>query len=239
MASKKKHATPVLRGLKILYEDRDVVVVDKNPGVLSCSTRDHDEFTAENVLSDYLRKGDSKSRNQAYLVHRLDRETSGIMVFAKSAEMQRRLVESWGSAEKLYIAAVYGRPAQPSGVISGYLAQDENLLVHAVRDPGRGHYAETEYTVVGETPTVSILKVRLRTGRRNQIRVQFKDRGLPVVGDVKYNWKDAFRERLCLHAKSLAFDHPYDGRRCAFETGIPEVFRQVARGLREADWQNA
>lgn len=239
MASKKKHATPVLRGLKILYEDRDVVVVDKNPGVLSCSTRDHDEFTAENVLSDYLRKGDPKSRNQAYLVHRLDRETSGIMVFAKSAEMQRRLVESWGSAEKLYIAAVYGRPAQPSGVISGYLAQDENLLVHAVRDPGRGHYAETEYTVVGETPTVSILKVRLRTGRRNQIRVQFKDRGLPVVGDVKYNWKDAFRERLCLHAKSLAFDHPYDGRRCAFETGIPEVFRQVARGLREADWQNA
>ena len=239
MASKKKHATPVLRGLKILYEDRDVVVVDKNPGVLSCSTRAHDEFTVENVLSDYLRKGDPKSRNQAYLVHRLDRETSGIMVFAKSAEMQRRLVESWGSAEKLYIAAVYGRPAQPSGVISGYLAQDENLLVHAVRDPGRGHYAETEYTVVGETPTVSILKVRLRTGRRNQIRVQFKDRGLPVVGDVKYNWKDAFRERLCLHAKSLAFDHPYDGRRCAFETDIPEVFRQVARGLREADWQKA
>ena len=239
MTRRKKHALPVLRGLKILYEDRDVVVVNKNPGVLSCSTRAHDEFTAENVLSDYLRKGDSKSRNQAYLVHRLDRDTSGIMVFAKSAEMQRRLVDNWANAEKLYIVAVYGHLAQPAGVLSGYLAQDENLLVHAVRDPGRGHYAETEYAVVGETATVTILKVRLRTGRRNQIRVQFKDHGLPVVGDVKYNWKDPFRERLCLHAKSLAFDHPYDGRRCAFETDIPEVFRQVARGLREADWQKA
>ena len=239
MTSRKKHATPVLRGLKILYEDRDVVVVNKNPGVLSCSTRAHDEFTAENVLSDYLRKGDSKSRNQAYLVHRLDRDTSGILVFAKSAEMQRRLIESWERAEKLYIVAVYGHLSKPVGILSGYLAQDENLLVHAVRDPGRGHYAETEYAVVGETPEVTILKVRLRTGRRNQIRVQFKDHGLPVVGDVKYNWNDPFRERLCLHAKSLAFDHPYDGRRCAFETDIPEVFRQVARGLREADWQKA
>lgn len=239
MASRNKQALPSLRGLKIIHEDRDVIVINKNPGVLSCSTRNHDEFTAENVLSDYLRKGCSKSRNQAFLVHRLDRETSGIMVFAKSAEMQRKLIENWKSTEKLYIVAVYGHPAQQTGVFSGYLAQDENMMVHTVLNPELGHYAETEYTVVGETDAITILKVRLMTGRKNQIRVQFKEHGMPVVGDTRYNWNDTFRERLCLHAKSLSFNHPFNDRRCTFETDIPEVFRQVAKGLCEADWQRA
>lgn len=239
MTSKNKQTLTSLRGLKIIYEDRDVVVINKNHGVLSCSTRNHDEFTAENILSDYLRKGCSKSRNRAFLVHRLDRETSGIMVFAKSSEMQRKLIDDWTRTEKLYIVAVYGHPAQQTGVFSGYLAQDEGLMVHTVLNPELGHYAETEYTVVGETDAITILKVRLLTGRKNQIRVQFKEHGMPVVGDTRYNWHDPFRERLCLHAKSLSFNHPFDDRRCRFETDIPEVFRQIAKGLCEADWQRA
>lgn len=231
-----KHAP---RGLTIIHEDRDIFVINKNAGVLSCETRHQEPYTAENVLTNYIRKGCASSYKRAYLVHRLDRETSGIMLFAKTEEMQQNLKNDWKNTEKLYLVAVYGHPKQPSGIFSSYLTENEDFRVYSVADPERGRFSETEYWVIGETETMTLLKVRLLSGRKNQIRVHFSEHGMPVVGDTKYNRDDPFADRLCLHSKSIEFNHPFNHKRCFFDTEIPPVFRKIARGFCEADWKNA
>ncbi|MDX9794639.1 MAG: RluA family pseudouridine synthase, partial [Kiritimatiellia bacterium] len=218
------------RGLEILHEDRDLFVVNKAPGVLTTGTRRDEAFTAENVLNQYVRKGCARSRKQVYLVHRLDRETSGVLLFAKTEEAQQRLKENWKATEKLYLAIVRGRLPQRQGLFSSYLAENEDLYVHSVDDPAAGKLSQTAYAVIAETPAVSAIKIRLLTGRKNQIRVHFAEAGHAVAGDPKYGAGDPFRERLCLHAKSIAFDHPYSGRRLFFDTPIPEAFARLARG---------
>jgi len=224
------------RGLEILHEDRDLFVVNKAPGVLTTGTRRDEAFTAENVLNQYVRKGCARSRKQVYLVHRLDRETSGVLLFAKTEEAQQRLKENWKATEKLYLAIVRGRLPQRQGLFSSYLAENEDIYVHSVDDPAAGKLSQTAYAVIIETPAVSAVKIRLLTGRKNQIRVHFAEAGHAVAGDPKYGAGDPFRERLCLHAKSIAFDHPYSGRRLFFDTPIPEAFARLARGLTEAAW---
>jgi len=225
------------RGLEILHEDRDLFVVNKEPGVLTTATRKDEAFTAENVLNDYVRKGCLRSSKHVYLVHRLDRETSGVLLFAKSEEAQQRIKDNWKSTEKLYLAAVRGHLKEKAGVITSYLAENEDQFVYSVADPSKGKLSQTAYAVIKETPSLSLVKIRLLTGRKNQIRVQFAERGHPVVGDPKYGKKDPFRERLCLHAKFIAFDHPHSGKRLSFDTPIPEVFARLAGGLDEAAWQ--
>lgn len=225
------------RGLEILHEDRDLFVVCKEPGVLTTETRRGEAFTAESALNDYVRKGCARSSRHVWLVHRLDRETSGVMLFAKTEQAQQTLKDHWKSTEKLYLAAVRGHLKEKSGVLSSYLAENEDQFVFSVVDPSKGKLAQTAYTVIKEAPALSALKIRLLTGRKNQIRVQFAERGHPVVGDPKYARNDPFRERLCLHAKSIAFDHPHSGKRLFFDTPVPEVFARLAGGLTEAEWQ--
>ena len=228
------------RGLTILYEDRDLIVVDKEPGVLTTGTRRDELFTAENVLTHYIRKGCSRSNRQAYLVHRLDRETSGVLIFAKSEEVQQSLKDNWKRTEKLYLAAVCGHLKASSGILSSYLAENEDLFVHSVSDPSRGKLSQTAYAVLKETPSATFVKIRLLTGRKNQIRVQFAELGHPVAGDPKYGKgarQPLFRERLFLHAKSVAFDHPHTGKRIFVSTPVPEVFQRLAGGLSEAEWE--
>jgi tRNA pseudouridine32 synthase/23S rRNA pseudouridine746 synthase/23S rRNA pseudouridine1911/1915/1917 synthase len=224
------------RGLEILYEDRDLFVVNKEPGVLTTETRRGEEFTAENALNDYVRKGCARSSKHVYLVHRLDRETSGVLLFAKTEEAQQSIKDNWKATEKLYLAAVRGHLADKAGVFSSYLAENEDQFVYSVVDPAKGKLSQTAYAVIKETPSLSFLKVKLLTGRKNQIRVHVAERGHPVVGDPKYGKKDPFRERLCLHAKSIAFDHPHSGKRLFFDTPIPDVFARLANGLTEAEW---
>ena len=224
------------RGLDILHEDRDIFVVNKAPGVLTTGTRRDEAFTAENVLNQYVRKGCACSRKQVYLVHRLDRETSGVLLFAKTAEAQQRLKDNWRANEKLYLALVHGHLSQRQGVFSSYLAENEDLYVFSANDPALGKFSQTEYVVIKETPALSAVKIRLLTGRKNQIRVHFTEAGHPVVGDPKYGRDVVCRERLCLHAKSIAFDHPFSGRRLFFDTPVPDAFSRLARGLTEADW---
>lgn len=224
------------RGLEILHEDRDLFVVNKEPGVLTTETRRGDTFTAENVLNDYVRKGCARSSKHVWLVHRLDRETSGVLLFAKTEEAQQALKDNWKATEKLYLAAVRGHLKEKSGVLSSYLAENEDQFVFSVVDPNKGKLSQTAYAVIKETPAFSLVKIRLLTGRKNQIRVQFAERGHPVVGDPKYGRKDPFRERLCLHAKSIAFDHPHSGKRLFFDTPTPEVFARLAGGLTEDEW---
>ncbi len=224
------------RGLDILLDDRDLYVVDKAPGVLTHGTRRDEAATVENAMTDYYRKGDSRSRKHVFLVHRLDRDTSGLLLLAKTFAAQQYLKDHWTTTEKLYIAVVRGHPRERCGVFSSYLAQDDDLYVSSVADPDRGKFSQTAYAVVGQTNALSVVKIRLLSGRRNQIRVHFAERGLPVVGDRKYGTGDPFRQRLCLHAKSIAFNHPHDGRRMRFDTPIPDVFGKLAKGLTEADW---
>ena len=224
------------RGLDILHEDRDLFVVNKAPGVLTTGTRRDEAFTAENVLNDYLRKGCARSNKHVYLVHRLDRETSGVLLFAKTEEAQQTLKDNWKSTEKLYLAAVRGHLDQKSGVLSSYLAENEDLYVFSTDDPSQGKLSQTAYAVIKEVPGLSLVKIRLLTGRKNQIRVHFAEAGHPVVGDPKYARNDPFRERLCLHAKSIAFNHPYTGKRLFFDTPMPAAFSRLARGLTEEEW---
>jgi tRNA pseudouridine32 synthase/23S rRNA pseudouridine746 synthase len=228
------------RGLTILYEDRDVIVVDKEPGVLTTRTRRDEAFTAEEVISNYLRKGQARSTRRAYLVHRLDRETSGLLMFAKSEEAQQRIKDNWPNNEKYYLAVVEGRLDRPEGTFESYLAENQDFFVRSVPDPALGKLARTQYTLIRETPEYSVVKIRLLTGRKNQIRAHFSEAGNPVVGDAKYGaevWKRD--DRLYLHAKVLAFDQPFTGERLRFETPIPPAFTRLIRGLTERDWNNA
>ena len=229
------------RGLEILHEDRDLFVVNKEPGVLTTGTRRDEAFTAENVLNDYVRKGCARSSKHVFLVHRLDRETSGVLLFAKTEEAQQKIKDNWKSTEKFYLAAVRGHLKAKSGVLTSYLAENEDQFVYSVADPSKGKLSQTAYAVIKETPTLSLVKIKLLTGRKNQIRVQFTEHGHPVVGDPKYKLgtSDPFRERLCLHAKSVAFDHPHSGKRLFFDTPVPEVFSRLAGGLDEPAWLSA
>ena len=223
-----KHAP---RGVEILHEDRDLFVVCKAVGVLSTGTRKNEAFTAENVLSNYLRKGCARSTKHVYLVHRLDRETSGVMLFAKSEEAQQRLKDNWSKNEKTYYAALRGNLKEKKGTLTSYLAEDEDLFVYSVKDPSQGKLSQTAYEVIAENPTMSLVKINLLTGRKNQIRVQFAEIGHPVVGDQKYGCNDPFRDRLCLHAKTIAFDHPYSGKRLTFDTQLPQTFLWLFPGF--------
>ena len=154
-------------------------------------------------------------------------------------QAQQRLKENWKATEKLYLAIVRGHLPQRQGIFSSYLAENEDLYVYSVDDPAAGKLSQTEYAVIKETAALSAVKIRLLTGRKNQIRVHFAEAGHPVAGDPKYGTDDPFRERLCLHAKSIAFDHPHTGRRLFFGTPIPEVFARLVRGLTEDDWDAA
>jgi tRNA pseudouridine32 synthase/23S rRNA pseudouridine746 synthase/23S rRNA pseudouridine1911/1915/1917 synthase len=228
---KKRSGKHAPRGVEILHEDRDLFVVCKAVGVLSTGTRRNEAFTAENVLSNYLRKGCARSTKHVYLVHRLDRETSGVMLFAKSEEAQERLKDNWSKNEKTYYAAVRGHLKEKQGTLSSYLAEDEDLFVYSVKDPAQGKLSKTAYEVVAENPTMSLVKINLLTGRKNQIRVQFAEIGHPLVGDPKYGHNDPFKDRLCLHAKTIAFDHPYSGKRLTFDTQLPQTFLWLFPGF--------
>jgi len=225
------------KGLEIVYDDRDVLVVDKEAGLLTMSFHKEQSSTAERILTDFVRKGNARSRRRVFVVHRLDRETSGLLVFAKSLPARQRLKDNWKQTEKYYLAVVQGPMDSASGVFSSYLAENKDQFVYSVENPKEGRLAQTAYSVIKQTRQLSIVKIKLLTGQKNQIRVHFAEHGYPVVGDRKYgNQKKAY-ERLALHAKSLAFTHPHHGERMIFSTVIPDFFKKIANGLEEADWE--
>ena len=193
----------------ILHEDRDLIVIDKPAGLLTTHTRAREANTAEELLNDYVRKGQRRSRLRVWLVHRLDRETSGVMMFAKSAEVAEWFRANWGElTEKTYVARVEGELAEESGAFESYLADDERTMkVRSVADPRIGRFARTEWRRLSAERGTTLVEVSLKTGRKNQIRVHFSEAGHPVVGDVKYGARRA--RRLCLHSARLRFRHPH------------------------------
>jgi tRNA pseudouridine32 synthase/23S rRNA pseudouridine746 synthase/23S rRNA pseudouridine1911/1915/1917 synthase len=215
------------RGIVILHEDRDILVVDKPAGLLTIGTDRDKTRTAYFVLTDYIRKGYSKSRNRIFIVHRLDRETSGILVFAKNVQAKLRLQSQWREAEKKYLAVVHGRCEKTSGTITTYLAENKAHVVYSTSDTKEGKLARTAYRVLKQTQDFALLEVRLLTGRKHQIRVHLAGIGHAVVGDNKYGQENRARPRLALHARSMAFKHPFSGEQLAFETEVPAYFNQL------------
>jgi RluA family pseudouridine synthase len=182
-----KHSNPgarhLPRGLSVLYEDRDILVVDKPAGLLTIATDAEKERTAYHHLTEYVRKGQARSRNRIFIVHRLDRETSGVLVFAKTEEAKFSLQEHWDETEKVYLAVVPGHLTRTEGVIESYLTENKAHVVYSTNNPEKGKWSRTAYRVVCETKEHSLLEVDLLTGRKHQIRVHLANIGHPVVGD--------------------------------------------------------
>lgn len=210
------------KGLTILHEDRDLIVIDKPSGLLSMGTDRDKTRTAHTILNDYVRKGDPRSRQRVYIVHRLDRETSGILLFARSEEAKLFLQQHWDETEKTYLAVVHGTPSPPEGTITSYLAENSALKVYSTQNPQQGKLSTTVYKVVQEHRGVSLLELRLLTGRKHQIRVHLAELGHPVVGDDKYGDGRNGYKRLALHARTLTFTHPHSGQRLTCETALPD-----------------
>ena len=230
---KKKHRLP----FQILFEDDDVIVIEKPAGLLATHTKlvgrlaRESQLTAENLLNDYVRKGQAKSKKRVWLVHRLDRETSGVMMFAKSEEVAEKFRADWSSlTEKTYIARVEGLLEEESGTFESYLLEDaDGYRVRSVAAPdarraSRGtktpKLARTEWRRLSTTDGTTLVEVKLKTGRKNQIRVHFSEAGHPVIGDEKYGGERA--SRLYLHALSLRFRHPRTGEWLEFSAPPPK-----------------
>lgn len=252
---KKKHRLP----FSVLFEDDDLIVIDKPAGLLTTHTKlagraaRASQLTAENILNDYVRKGQLKSRKRVWLVHRLDRDTSGVMMFAKSEAVAEKFRADWANlTEKTYLARVEGIIAEESGVFESHLLEDpDGYRVRSIKvnlgsislgsisqssnppirqsvnppirrssDPSirQPRYARTEWRRLSVKSGTTLVEVKLKTGRKNQIRVHFSEAGHPVVGDVKYGGKRA--DRLHLHAKSLRFRHPRTGEWLEFSSPL-------------------
>ncbi len=217
------------KGLTILYEDRDILVVDKSCALLTVSSEKVRENTAYYLLNEYVRKGNQKSRNRVFVVHRLDRDTSGILVFAKSESAKRYLQDEWQSFQKKYRAVVQGGLKKKEGVLSSYLAENSAHRMYSVEDPAKGKLAKTGYKVLKESSKYSLLEIDLLTGRKNQIRVQLAEQGCPVIGDRKYGERDKSIKRLGLHAVSITIKHPFSKETMTFETLVPTYLEVIMK----------
>jgi RluA family pseudouridine synthase len=223
------------RGLTILYEDRDILVVDKMSGLLTMSSEKERDKTAYSFLNNYVRKGVQKSRNRVFIVHRLDRETSGVLVFAKHEVAKQFLQDAWPKFQKTYYAVIHGKMPAAEGVLESYLAESGVHKMYSSPDPKRGKLAKTGYKVLKETEKYSLLEIDLLTGRKHQIRVHLSDEGCPVVGDKKYgsrgpDEKGMGIKRLALHAALLTIAHPHSKEMMTFTTEIPAYFDSLIRG---------
>ena len=203
----------------ILYEDNDVIVIDKPAGMLTAHTRAMETNTAEEWLNDYVRRGQAKSRKHVWLVHRLDRETSGVMMFAKAEEVAETFRANWNElTEKTYLARVDGVMSEEKGVFVSWLREDDDgYRVRSVKAPKNGRQtgdhkvklARTEWRKLSTCDGTTLVEVSLKSGRKNQIRVHFSEAGHPVIGDVKYGGPRA--SRLYLDSLRLRFRHPHTG----------------------------
>lgn len=214
------------RYVKIVYEDRWLVVVEKNIGILSMAAG-HSSLNVKSVLDDYFLKSRQKCR--AHVVHRLDRDTSGLMVYAKDIETEQILEHNWHQIvyDRRYIAVVSGEMEQDNGTIANWLKDNKAYITYSSPTDNGGKYAVTHYQVLNRTTEHSLVEYKLETGRKNQIRVHSADMGHPVCGDVKYGNGDDPLHRLCLHAYMLYFTHPVTGEPMEFSTPIPTAFRSL------------
>lgn len=218
------------RGTTIIYEDNDMIIVDKNEGLLSVATDHENRVTAHHILTDYIRKGQARSHKRLFIVHRLDRDTSGILMFAKSERVMNLLKDNWSKNKKTYLAVVHGVPEKKEDTISSHLAEDSGYVVFSTVDKEKGRLSHTQYKVIKVYRDRSLLEVNLLTGRKNQIRVHMADIGHPIIGDEKYGSKDNSARRMALHAWKMTLIHPITHKIIELETPVPECFYTLMGG---------
>lgn len=217
--------------LKILFEDKYLIVVEKSAGLLSIGTAKERSKTAYSILSDYVKK--QHPGNKIFVVHRLDRDTSGLMLFAKNQDIQSLMQTNWRFAvnQRKYTGVLEGVPqtgdGSGQGTVTSYLWESKALIVYASPNPEDGIKAVTHYKILKSSEHYSLAEFKLDTGRKNQIRAQMNSIGYPIAGDLKYGGHVSPIKRMALHASVLAFTHPVSGEQMLFESETPKEFLRL------------
>ncbi|MEK6528509.1 MAG: RluA family pseudouridine synthase [Nitrospirota bacterium] len=210
-------------GIKIIYEDDDLIVVEKPCGLLTIATDTEKTKTVYFQLNEFLRLRSPMAFERVFIVHRLDRDTSGLIMFAKNEKIKHTLQNNWKQVEKRYYAIVEGTPAKKEGEIESCLKETKSLKVFSGSHSDESKLSKTKYKVLKPGRYHALLDIQLETGHKNQIRVHLADIGHPVVGDKKYGAKTNPFKRLGLHAYLLSFKHPETGKQLRFESKMPDI----------------
>jgi 23S rRNA pseudouridine1911/1915/1917 synthase len=205
----------------VLFEDQHLIVIDKPAGISTSSIDGSSNI--QWIISEYV-KNLSKGTLRTYVVHRLDKEVSGVLVLAKSETVMNTLKEKWEETEKHYFAFVEGKPEKPEGTIKSWLIEDNAMKMHSVSERANAKLAVTHYRTIRQVNNYTLLDIRTETGRKNQIRVHLSDIGCPIVGDRKYGASDEFIRRVRLHACSITFPHPINGETITINSPMPAGF---------------
>jgi 23S rRNA pseudouridine1911/1915/1917 synthase len=216
--------TKLAGGIRIRHEDADIIVIEKPPGLLSIASPSEEEKTAYAFLTHHVRQGNPRGRERVWVVHRLDRETSGLMIFAKNEPAKVVLQDGWDAVEKKYLAVVEGAPPgdADAGKFDSHLDESNPLKVYTAQGEGpETRHAITRYRVTKKGKTTTLVELTLETGRRHQIRVQLAEAGCPIVGDKKYGAQTNPIKRIALHATSLRFLHPVTRKEMRFDSPLP------------------
>jgi len=240
-----KEARPALKpqaGITVVFEDDAIIVIEKPAGLLTIATETVAKQTAFYLTNQYVceagaarsrkedrREGAPPLKKMIFIVHRLDREASGLLVFAKGAEVKQKLQDGWSDARKKYYALVEGVPKEIAGTITSYLRENKMLNVYSTPDAHDAKLSTTRYRTLRSSPHYSLLEVALETGRKHQIRVHLSEMDHPIVGDERYGSKTDPAGRLGLHAFYLSLAHPVSGKELVFESPLPPVFEQVLK----------
>ena len=226
VSNSKKNDNFKSKYVNLVYEDQYLVVIEKKPGILSMAAG-HSSLNVKTVLDEYFKKTRQKCR--AHVVHRLDRDTSGLMIYAKDMETEQILEHEWHDIvyDRRYVALCSGEMEEDTGTIANWLKDNKAYVTYSSPVDNGGKYAVTHFFVLDRSTNYSLVEFKLETGRKNQIRVHSADMGHPVCGDVKYGNGDSPLHRLCLHAYVLCFYHPVTHKPMEFSTPIPPQFRAV------------
>ena len=215
----------VAKNIDIIYEDKDIIVINKPSGLLTVATEKEKNKTAYHLVMEYLKK--KNKNNRIFIIHRLDKDTSGIIMFAKNERAKHLYQDNWNDIVKkrCYYAVIAGKMENKEGTIKSYLKENGNM-VYSVKDRS-GKLAITEYKVLKEIKNISLLDINLRTGRKNQIRVHMKENKTPILGDLKYGEKSKLINRLALHAYKLELINPVTKKLLTFEVNMPNEFKTL------------
>lgn len=218
----------------IVYDDRHIIVIEKPAGLLTIATDEERIRTAYRQVTAYVQAERPHRGERVFIVHRLDRETSGLLVFARNEAAKRALQGRWDGVSKKYYAVVEGVPRQSEGSIRSYLRESKSLKVHSVAPGPDAKPAVTHYRVIDRTRRFALLEVTPETGRKNQIRAHLSELGHPIVGDGKYGARTRLAKRIALHASYLGFRHPVSGKPMAFRSEMPREFKDIFKPLEDA-----
>lgn len=215
----------VAKNIDIIYEDKDIIVINKPSGLLTVATEKEKNKTAYHLVMEYLKK--KNKNNRIFIIHRLDKDTSGIIMFAKNERAKHLYQDNWNNIVKkrCYYAVIDGKMENKEGTIKSYLKENGNM-VYSVKDRS-GKLAITEYKVLKERKNISLLDINLKTGRKNQIRVHMKENKTPILGDLKYGEKSKLINRLALHAYKLELINPVTKKLLIFEASMPNEIKTL------------